>query len=131
MRTRKLASLVVLASVLAASACAARRGAEPLDPDPRDWGVLAHPDAEAIPLFTSHRVPGCRYRPAGELAGGSLRELRDGAHQKMASAVVDVRRHLNAVPRVRSTSSRENVRPAVVEYYTGLAVHFVEGCGAS
>ena len=90
--------------------------------------MLVHPDAEAIPLFTSHRVPGCRYRPAGELAGGSLRELRDGAHQKMASAVVDVRRHVSPVPRTRSTSTAGNVRPAVIEYYTGLAVHFVEGC---
>ena len=128
MRTRKIASLAVLAAALAASACAARRGVEPLGPDPRDWGVLAHPDAEAIPLFTSHRVPGCRYRPAGELAGGSLRELRDGAHQKMASAVVDVRRHVSPVPRTRSTSQAGNVRPAVIEYYTGLAVHFVDGC---
>ena len=131
MRSRKIASLAVLAAALAASACAARRGAEPLDPDPRDWGVLVHPDAEAIPLFTSHRVPGCPYRPAGELAGGSLSELRDGAHQKMASAVVDVRRHVSPVPRTRSASPAGNVRPAVVEYYTGLAVHFLEGCQAA
>jgi hypothetical protein len=130
MRSRKIASLAVLAAALAASACAARRGVEPLDPDPRDWGALVHPDAEAIPLFSSHRVPGCSYRPAGELAGGSLSELRDGAHQKMASAVVDVRRHVSPVPRTRSTSPAGNVRPAVVEYYTGLAVHFLDGCQA-
>ena len=128
MRTRKLAPLAVLALALAASACAPRRGAEALGPDPRDRNVVIPPDAEAIPLFTSHRVPGCRYRAAGELSGGSLSELRDGARQKMASAVVDVRRHVTPTPRVRSTGTRENMRPAVVEYYTGLAVHFEEGC---
>lgn len=128
MRTRMLAPLAVLGLALAASACAPRRGAEPLGPDPRDWGAVIPPGAEAIPLFTSHRVPGCRYRPAGELSGRSLSELRDGAHQKMASAVVDVRRHVTATPRTRSTGTRENVRPAVIEYYTGMAVHFEEGC---
>lgn len=127
--TRTLpAPLLVLAAVLGAAACAPRRGGEAVGPDPRDVGVLAHPSAEAIPLYTSHRVPGCRSRVVGELSAGSLLGLREGAYQKLADAVVGVRRHVEPVPPAHAAGGSGTLRPATTEHYTGLAVSLEGAC---
>lgn len=130
MRYLRLASLAVLASAPLPGACAPYPGAQAAGSDPRDLGFVTAPGADGIPLFTSRRVPGCRYRPAGDLAAASLPALQDEARQKLAHAVVDVRRHVEAVPQNRNAWGGR-LRPAVMEYYTGLAVRFVGACEAA
>ena len=127
MRPRTAALLAALPSLLALGACAPRRGSEALAHDPREIGVAAPPGAEDVLLFTSHRIAGCRYRAVGELSSATQAGLRDGAVQKMAHAVVDVRREVTPTPRTPGQGTQ--IRPAATVHYTGLAVRFAApGC---
>jgi|GEM_PF-3114675 len=130
MRFLRLALLAVLAFAPIPGGCAPGTGAPDAGPGLRDPGSMTNPGADGIPLFSSRRVPGCRYRPAGDLAAASLPALQDEAHQMLAHAVVDVRRHVEAVPQGRGDRGGR-LRPAVAEYYTGLAVRFVGTCEAA
>lgn len=120
MRIATLALLMFLPPVL--GACAPQGSGGEIGPNPQEFGVIAPEAAEEIPLYTSRGLPGCRYQFAGELTSATLLGLRDEAHQKLADAVVNVRRQIVATPPPRRQSTE--VRPAAVMFYTGTAVRF-------
>jgi hypothetical protein len=121
MRNFILALLVSTAAV-AGGGCAPTANPQPIGSDPRDAGVIASPGADSIPLLSTHGVKGCRMRVVGDLAAGSLLDLRDQAHQKLAHAVVDVRRQTDATAQPRGQTAA--IRPAAISYYVGTAVRF-------
>jgi len=124
MRARILVLLTLLPPSL--GACAAHQDPGEIGSDPKDFAVVVPGDAEWIPLYTAHGVPGCRHRVAGDVTANSLLGLRDEAHQKLADAVIDVRRRIEA-PQPRR-SAAEPLTP-IPTYYTGTAVRFVTpGC---
>jgi hypothetical protein len=126
MHASRFALPSALAFIAAAAGCAGHSGSEPIGPDPRDVGVIAPGDAEGIPMYTQHGVPGCRYRSAGNIVAQSLLEMRDEANQKQADAVIDVRKQVQAtLPPVTRDAP---VRPAAYVYYTGTAVRVEPGC---
>jgi hypothetical protein len=121
---RRSVLTLLAAATLSAVGCATHQAPQPIGPDPRDVGVVVPPGAQDVPLFSTHGLRGCRMRIVGDMAGGSLLDLRDQAHQKMAHAVIDVRRQTDATPPARAQSP--SIRPAAVSYYVGTAVRFVD-----
>jgi hypothetical protein len=123
MRNASLTLLAAAVAVLAAG-CAPNHGSQTIGSDPRDVGVVVPPGAEDVPLFSSHGLRGCRMRIVGDLTAGSLLGLRDQAHQKLAHAVIDVRRQTEATAPPRTQTAV--IRPAAISYYTGTAVRFTD-----
>jgi hypothetical protein len=87
------------------TACASTQPPEQIVPVRRNAAAGLPPQADRIPLLSAHQVRGCSYDVAGQVVARTPAALRQAAYQKLANAVVDVRRPTEPAPGAAAESS--------------------------